>query len=57
MRWLVALVLNTGLRFAEAAGLLKSDIVLDTETPFVRVRALPWRAVKTSGSGKSSTAY
>jgi integrase len=48
---MVALVLNTGLRLAEAAGLLKSDIVLDTETPFVRVRVLPWRAVKTSGSG------
>ena len=50
MRWLVALVSDTGLRLAEAAGLLKSDIVLDAEIPFVRVSVHPWRAVKTSGS-------
>lgn len=57
MRWLVALVSDTGLRLAEAAGLLKSDLVLDVEIPFVRVSVHPWRAVKTSGSGNSSTTY
>ncbi|MDG1936905.1 MAG: hypothetical protein P8I83_10910, partial [Paracoccaceae bacterium] len=50
MRSLVTLVSDTGLRLAEAAGLLKSDLVLDTEIPFVRVRVHPWRAVKTSSS-------
>ena len=50
MRWLIALVSDTGLRLAEAAGLLKSDLVLDVEIPFVRVSVHPWRAVKTSGS-------
>ena len=50
MRWLVALVSDTGLRLAEAAGLLKSDLILDVEIPFVRVSVHPWRAVKTSGS-------
>ena len=50
MRWLVALVSDTGLRLAEAAGLLKSDLVLDVEIPFGRVSVHPWRAVKTSGS-------
>jgi integrase len=50
MRWLVASVSDTGLRLAEAAGLLKSDLVLDVEIPFVRVSVHPWRAVKTSGS-------
>ena len=50
MRWLIALVSDTGLRLAEAAGLLKSDIILDVEIPFVRVSVHPWRAVKTSGS-------
>lgn len=50
MRWLVALVSDEGLRLAEAAGLLKSDIALDTEIPFVRVSVHPWTAVKTSGS-------
>ena len=47
---MVALVSDTGLRLAEAAGLLKSDLVLDTEIPVVRVSVHPWRAVKTSGS-------
>ena len=50
MRWLVALVSDTGLRLAEAARLLKSDLVLDADIPFVRVSVHPWRAVKTSGS-------
>jgi integrase len=50
MRWLVALISDTGLRLAEAAGLLKSDLVLDAEIPFVRITVHPWRAVKTSGS-------
>jgi site-specific recombinase XerD len=49
MRWLVALVSDTDLRLAEAAGLLKSDLVLDVEIPFVRVSVHPWRA---SGSVK-----
>ena len=50
LRWLVALVSDTGMRLAEAAGLLKSDIVLDTEIPFLRVSAHSWRAIKTSDS-------
>ena len=50
MRWLIALVLDTGLRLAEAAGLLKSDIILDAELPFLTVTVHPWRALKTSGS-------
>ena len=54
MRWLVALISDTGLRLAEAAGLLKSDLVLDAEIPFVRVTVHPWRAVKTSGSVRGS---
>ena len=29
LRWLVALVSDKGMRLAEAAGLLKSDIILD----------------------------
>ena len=57
MRWLIALVSDTGLRLAEAAGLLKSDLVLDADIPFVRVSVHPWRAVKTSGSSQSSTTY
>ena len=44
MRWLVALLSDTGLRLAEGAGLLKTDIHLDCEVPFVRIQKHPWRA-------------
>lgn len=50
LRWLVALVSDTGLRMAEAAGLHRDDIVLDAETPHILVREHPWRRLKTSTS-------
>jgi integrase len=50
VRWLVALVSDTGLRLAEAAGLLREDIVLDADIPHVVVREHPWRRLKTSSS-------
>ena len=33
LRWLIALLSDTGMRLGEAVGLLKSDIVLDKENP------------------------
>lgn len=51
LRWLVALVSDTGLRLAEAAGLSKDDIVSeDNGALTVRVREHPWRRLKTKGS-------
>ena len=50
MRWLVALISDTGLRLAEGAGLLKSDIHLNCEVPFVRIQKHPWRGLKTRSS-------
>lgn len=50
MRWLVALVSDTGMRLAEAAGLLRDDLMLDAKIPHVVVREHPWRRLKTSGS-------
>ena len=50
MRWLVALLSDTGLRLAEGAGLLKTDIHLDCEVPFVRIQKHPWRGLKTRSS-------
>ena len=38
LRWLVALVSDTGMRLAEVAGLLKSDIILDEGIPFIRLQ-------------------
>ena len=49
-RWLVALVSDTGMRLAEAAGLAKDDIKLDATVPHVVVQPHPWRRLKTSGS-------
>ena len=50
MRWLVALISDTGLRLAEAAGLLKTDLMLEGDMPFVRIRQHDWRRLKTAGS-------
>ena len=51
MRWLIALISDTGMRLAEGAGLLKEDFAgLDTDLPYVRVTKHPWRNLKTSSS-------
>ena len=50
LRWLVALISNTGMRLAEGSGLLKSDIILDAEVPHISLKPHPWRSLKTSGS-------
>jgi integrase len=50
MRWLIALISDTGMRLAEGAGLLKSDIHLDADIPFVRIQKHPWRNLKTASS-------
>ena len=53
IRWLVAMVADTGMRLAEAAGLHLSDIHLDGENvPFVRIQPHPWRRLKTKGSAR-----
>jgi len=50
MRWLVAMVSDTGMRLAEAAGLLREDIFKEEGNLFARVRPHPWRRLKTKGS-------
>lgn len=52
LRWLLALVSDTGLRLAEAAGLFRDDIVLDDPIPHVLVQEHPWRRLKTTGSNR-----
>ena len=51
-RWLVALVSDTGMRLAEAAGLHLDDIKLEGPIPHVVVREHPWRRLKTSSSAR-----
>jgi integrase len=54
MRWLVALVSDTGMRLAEAAGLLREDLVdVDESLPYVRVIPYKWRSLKTDGSKRA----
>ena len=49
-RWLIALISDTGMRLAEAAGLSSEDIRLDTEIPHINLREHAWRTLKTSSS-------
>ncbi|ANP37180.1 integrase [Phaeobacter gallaeciensis] len=51
MRWLVAMVADTGMRLAEAAGLLREDIYRDESGGWVaRIVPHPWRSLKTDSS-------
>ena len=50
MRWLIALISDTGMRLAEAAGLHVDDLHLDEEIPYVDIKPHPWRSLKTKGS-------
>ena len=50
MRWLIALISDTGMRLGEAVGLLKEDIKLDDRIHHIDLRPHPWRSSKTKGS-------
>ncbi|MBA5778727.1 tyrosine-type recombinase/integrase [Stappia sp. F7233] len=50
IRHLIALVSDTGLRLAEAIGLVKDDVILDQAHPHLIVRPHPWRRLKTPSS-------
>jgi integrase len=43
MRWLVALLSDTGMRLGEAVGLAVEDVHLDDETPYINLTPHPWR--------------
>ena len=49
-RWLIALISDTGMRLAEAAGLYIDDLHLEEEIPYVDIKLHPWRSLKTKGS-------
>ena len=52
LRWLIALLSDTGMRLGEAVGILKSDINLDGNIPHIRLIPHPWRRLKTKSSEK-----
>ncbi|UXC36635.1 DUF6538 domain-containing protein [Cupriavidus gilardii] len=50
VRWLVAILGDTGARLAEIAGLSLADIILDAETPHIVIQPHPWRSLKNKAS-------
>ena len=50
LRWIVALLNDTGMRLGEVVGLAKSDIILDADIPYINLLPHRWRRLKTSGS-------
>jgi integrase len=50
MRWLIALISDTGMRLGEAAGLLKEDIKVNEPVPHIDLKPHSWRTLKTKGS-------
>lgn len=52
VRWLIAMLGDTGARLAEVAGLALDDLVLDAEIPHVVIQPHPWRSLKTPSSAR-----
>ena len=50
IRWIVALLSDTGMRVSEAIGLRVKDVFLDAPVPYVSIRFTETRRVKTKGS-------
>jgi integrase len=50
MRWVVALLSDTGMRLGEAVGLATTDINLSDKIPHINITPHPWRRLKTKGS-------
>jgi integrase len=53
LRWLIALLSDSGMRLAEAVGLLVTDIKLDSPTPHVLIQQHKWRPLKTASSQRT----
>jgi integrase len=49
-RWLAAMLMDTGARLAEIAGLPLEDIHVNAEVPYIVIQPHPWRSVKTAES-------
>jgi len=53
MRWLIALISDTGMRLGEAAGLLKEDIKVNEPIAHIDLKPHPWRTLKTKGNQRT----
>lgn len=52
IRWLLALLIDTGARVNEIAGLALADIFVDASPPFLVIKVHPWRGLKTPASAR-----
>jgi len=52
IRWLLALISDTGMRLAEAAGLALDDIMLDEKIPYIDLKPNKSRRLKTKQSAR-----
>lgn len=52
VRWLTAILGDTGARLAEIVGLALDDLVLDAEIPHIVIQPHPWRSLKTPSSAR-----
>jgi integrase len=52
IRWLLALMIETGARVSEVAGLTLQDLVLDVPVPYMNITHHRWRRIKTDGSDR-----
>ena len=53
LRWIIALISDTGMRLAEAVGLMRKDIVLNCDIPHVIIRPNEKRRLKTKQSERT----
>jgi integrase len=52
-RLLIALISDSGMRFAEALGLAKDDLKIDVAVPHIDLKPHPWRSLKTASSTRT----
>lgn len=46
IRWMLALLIDTGARSSEVGGLALSDLHINGQTPFLTIQPHPWRVLK-----------
>lgn len=52
LRWLIAMIADTGARLAEVTGLSMDDIRLNADVPHIVIQPHPWRPLKNSSSAR-----
>jgi integrase len=50
IRWLVAIIFDSGMRLSEAAGLMIGDLKLEEDIPYINLKPHPHRRLKTASS-------